>query len=93
MLDQSLRAIVNANDENFRPYDRYGDPVPGMHWVSLSGEPGNGGFECFLLRMDPGATSKPHEHTGHEEFLIQLHDDIAVRILRLTSTHFILLRI
>ena len=23
-----------------------------------------------MLRMDPGAVSKPHEHMGHEEFLI-----------------------
>ena len=30
----------------------------------------NGSFECFLLRMDPGAQSKPHEHMGHEEFLV-----------------------
>ena len=70
MLDPALRSIINANQEEFRPYDRYGTPVEGMWWIPLSGEPGNGEFECFLLRMDPGAASKPHEHTGHEEFLI-----------------------
>ncbi len=70
MLDNTLRSIVNANEEDFRPYDRYGDPVEGMFWVPLSGEAGNGEFECFLLRMAAGARSKPHEHTGHEEFLV-----------------------
>jgi anti-sigma factor ChrR (cupin superfamily) len=41
-----------------------------MSWIPLSGELHNGTFECFMLKMDPGAHSKPHEHTGGEEFLV-----------------------
>lgn len=70
MLDISLRQIVKTAKDEFKPYDRYGDPVAGMFWIPLSGKLGNGSFECFLLRMDPGSHSRPHEHTGHEEFLM-----------------------
>lgn len=70
MLDTSLRQIIDTASGQFKPYDRYGDPIAGMSWIPLSGELSNGVFECFLLRMDAGAQSKPHEHTGHEEFLV-----------------------
>jgi len=70
MLDQNLRQIISTEAAEFRPYDRYGEPVAGMSWLALSGELLNGEFECFLLCMDAGARSKPHEHTGFEEFLV-----------------------
>jgi len=70
MLDTRLRDVINTDKSNFKPYDRYGATVAGMHWIPLSGELRNGKFECFLLRMDAGAVSKPHEHTGHEEFMV-----------------------
>ena len=70
MLDTSLRQIINTGDEKFLPYDRYGSPAPGMSWLPLGGERLNDEFECFLLRMDAGAQSQPHEHTGFEEFLV-----------------------
>ena len=70
MLDASLRQITRTDSDRFKPYDRYAEPVAGMSWVPLSGELLNGQFECFLLRMDAGARSNPHEHTGHEEFMM-----------------------
>jgi anti-sigma factor ChrR (cupin superfamily) len=70
MLDAALRHIASTADDQYRPYNRYGTPVPGMSWIPLSGELNNDTFECFMLRMDPGACSKPHEHTSGEEFLI-----------------------
>ena len=70
MLNPSLRQIVSTASDQFKPYDRYGKPVAGMSWIPLSGELHNGVFECFLLRMEAGARSNPHEHTGHEEFLV-----------------------
>jgi anti-sigma factor ChrR (cupin superfamily) len=70
MLNTNLRHIVSTSSDQFKPYDRYGDSIAGMSWVPLSGELLNGAFECFLLRMDAGSQSKPHEHTGHEEFLM-----------------------
>lgn len=65
---KSLREVVSTNDNTFKPYDRYGDPIPGMHWIPLSGQLLNGEFESFLLKMEPGSRSKPHEHMGFEEF-------------------------
>jgi anti-sigma factor ChrR (cupin superfamily) len=70
MLDQTLRQIISTHANAFKPYDRYGDPIAGMSWIPLSGELLNGEFECFLLRMDAAAVSKPHEHLGFEEFLV-----------------------
>ena len=70
MLNPHLREVIATDGKDFLPYDRYGEPLPGMSWLPLSGEPLNGEFECFLLRMEAGARSKPHEHTGCEEFLV-----------------------
>ena len=70
MLDSALRRIVHTDNDDYRPYDRYGERVEGMSWIPLSGELHNDEFECFLLKMAPGASSKPHEHTGLEEFLV-----------------------
>ena len=70
MLDPTLRQVISTTDDAFRPYDRYGTPIAGMSWVPLSGEPGNGEYESYLLRIDAGAGSRPHEHTGIEEFLV-----------------------
>lgn len=70
MLDADLRQITTTDSEGFRPYDRYDDAITGMSWIPLSGDRLNGTYECFLLRMEPGARSKPHEHTGYEEFLM-----------------------
>lgn len=70
MLDPKLRQIVSTSAEAYKPYNRYGKPIDGMSWITLSGELLNGEFECFMLRMDAGAESKPHEHQGFEEFLV-----------------------
>lgn len=70
MLDPKLRQVIGTRNEDFLPYDRYGEAIAGMSWIPLSGELLNGEFECFLLRMEAGASSKPHEHTGFEEFLV-----------------------
>ena len=70
MLDASLRKIITTTGDQYKPYDRYGEPIAGMSWIPLSGELNNGSFECFLLRMDAGSRSRPHEHTGGEEFMV-----------------------
>ncbi len=70
MLDVNLREITDTGAKQFKPYNRYGDPVSGMSWIPLSGELLNGEFECFMLQMQPGAKSSPHEHMGFEEFLV-----------------------
>ena len=50
MLNPKLREIIATDTRRFLPYDRYGEPLPGMSWLPLSGEAQNGEFECFLLR-------------------------------------------
>jgi anti-sigma factor ChrR (cupin superfamily) len=69
-LDPNLRLHHSTNQANFVPYNRYGTPVDGMNWLPLSGELLNGAYECFMLQMEPGTHSRPHEHMGHEEFLV-----------------------
>ena len=54
---------------SLRPYDRFGEVVPDLEWLPLSGS-FESDYECFLVRFKPGASSMPHEHTGIEEFLV-----------------------
>ncbi|MBC6440289.1 MAG: cupin domain-containing protein [Rhodospirillales bacterium] len=61
------RIVVRPDDAAFVPYDRYGEPVPGMYWVNISLDRDTG-CGMFLLRMDPGSRSLPHEHVDYEEF-------------------------
>jgi anti-sigma factor ChrR (cupin superfamily) len=70
MLDPKLRQIISTSADAFKPYNRYGKPIDGMSWIALAGEMLNGEFECFMLRMDAGTESKPHQHMGFEEFLV-----------------------
>ncbi|MDB9811233.1 cupin domain-containing protein [Candidatus Pelagibacter sp.] len=64
------RKITNLYKVNFEPFDNYGLPVKGMSWYKISYDRKNGGHGSYLLKMDPGAKSLPHKHTGYEEFLI-----------------------
>ena len=91
MLDASLRQITTTTKDQFKPYDRYGDIIPDLSWIPLSGELLNGSYECFLLRMAPGSRSRPHEHTGHEEFMMlegELIDCDGQRFKRGDYVHF-----
>lgn len=74
LLDPSLRRVIHCVDREMKPYDRYGEPRQDMEWLHLSGQADNG-FECFLLRLKPGASTTPHEHSGHEQFLM-LHGEL-----------------
>lgn len=64
------RSVVRLANVPWRPYDRYGEPVAGLEWCPLGGTPHDGVYESFLIRFAPGARSRPHEHTGHEEFVV-----------------------
>ena len=64
------RKITNPYDVEFVPFDNYGVSVPGMSWHKISYNKKNGGQGTYILKMEPGAKSLPHEHTGFEEFLI-----------------------
>jgi len=64
------RKITNLYDVKFVPFNNYGVVIPGMSWHKISYNKENGGLGTYILKMEPGAKSLPHEHTGYEEFLI-----------------------
>ena len=64
------RKITNPYDVNFIPFDNYGVVVPGMSWHKISYNKESGGQGTYVLKMEPGAKSLSHEHTGFEEFLM-----------------------
>jgi len=76
LIDPALREIISTGSTSFRPYDRYGTPNPSLEWLPLHGD-ADDGYECFMIRFKPGASSTPHEHSGYEHFLVldgELHD-------------------
>ena len=64
------RKITNLYDIEFTPFDNYGVVVTGMSWPKISYSRENGGQGTYVLKMEPGAKSLPHEHMGFEEFLM-----------------------
>ena len=61
------RIISNLLNLKFEPFDNYGKPIEGMSWhkISYEKEKGQG---SYILKMEPGAKSTPHEHVSYEEF-------------------------
>jgi anti-sigma factor ChrR (cupin superfamily) len=64
------RQITDIDNLNFKPFDNYGDVVPGMTWHKISYNKENGGQGTYVLKMEAGAKSLPHVHTGFEEFFM-----------------------
>lgn len=52
-----------------RPYDLDGPLQPEMSYAPLSYDAATG-RGSYLMRMEPGAATIPHEHASREEFLI-----------------------
>ena len=61
------RIITNPLKLEFEPFDNYGEPIKGMSWYKISYEKEKG-QGSYILKMDPGAKSIPHEHISYEEF-------------------------
>ena len=61
------RIISNPLNLKFEPFDNYGKSIKGMSWhkISYEKEKGQG---SYILKMEPGAKSIPHEHDSYEEF-------------------------
>ena len=64
------RKITNPYDVEFIPFDNYGTIVPGMSWHKITYNKEKGGQGTYVLKMEPGARSLPHKHTGFEEFFM-----------------------
>ena len=63
------RKITNLSNVKFEPFDNYGSVIPGMNWhkITYNEKTGQG---TYVLKMDPGAKSIPHEHINYEEFIM-----------------------
>ncbi len=63
------RKVIDRHNIEFKPFDRYGSPVPKMSWhiISYNQTSGQG---SYVLKMEPGAQTVPHMHMGFEEFLM-----------------------
>ena len=63
------RKITDLSNVKFEPFNNYGSAVPGMSWhrITYTKETGQG---SYILKMNPGTKSQPHEHTNYEEFLM-----------------------
>ena len=61
------RTIIDPKKLYFEPFDNYGEQIKGMSWykISYDKEKGQG---SYILKMDPGSKSVPHEHVNYEEF-------------------------
>ena len=70
LLDPALRRVTATGTAALRPYDRYGEVIPGLSWLPLGRDGAADGAECFLLRFEPGSASRPHVHSEVEEFLV-----------------------
>ena len=68
-MKPNRRQIVRMSETVFGPYDLDGPVQDDMSLLELSysRQTGNG---CYLMRMDPGAVTIPHEHDGVEDFLV-----------------------
>lgn len=71
------RRIIRKAERQWGPYDLDGplDEDFGLIPLTYRKELGEG---TYLMRMDPGAVTVPHEHRGYEDFLMlegELIDD------------------
>ena len=64
------RKITDVYNLKFEPFDNYGEIIKGMSWHKISYDKSTGGQGTYVLKMEPGAKSLPHTHSGYEEFLI-----------------------
>ena len=65
----SKRIITNFNNLDFKPFDKYGEPVKGWSWHKITFDEKTN-FGTYISKLDPGTKTIPHIHTGYEEFLI-----------------------
>jgi len=67
-LDRQRR-VIDTRSAPLRPYDRYGEPIPGLSWLPLDFHE-SAGEGLYLVRFEPGAKSLPHEHSFGEAFIV-----------------------
>ena len=63
------RKITKPFDVELKPFDKYGKVIDKMSWYEVSFD-NEKGFGSYILKLEPGAQSIPHEHGGFEEFIV-----------------------
>ena len=63
------RKITKLDNLNFKPFNKYGEPIKGWTWHKISFDEKTN-YGSYISKLDPGTKTIPHIHTGHEEFLI-----------------------
>jgi anti-sigma factor ChrR (cupin superfamily) len=67
--ESSSRRIIATAGTEFLPYDLDGPLQPDIGWLPISFDRKKG-EGSYLMRMQSGAVTIPHEHPGFEEFII-----------------------
>ena len=67
--ESNARRIIATERTEFLPYDLDGPLQPDIGWLPISFDRKKG-EGSYLMRMQPGAVTVPHEHPGFEEFII-----------------------
>ena len=63
------RRIVNLYDSPYEAYDLEGEVQDNVHLLNISYDRDRA-TGWYVIRMEPGTASIPHEHAKHEEYLI-----------------------
>jgi anti-sigma factor ChrR (cupin superfamily) len=63
------RQVVATTGADLLPYDLEGPLQPEIGWLPLSYDRRRG-QGSYLMRLQPGARTIPHEHAGFEDFVI-----------------------
>ena len=63
------RRVLATGGATFGPYDLEGPLQADIGWLPISYDR-KVGEGSYLMRMEPGARTIPHDHPGYEDFLI-----------------------
>jgi anti-sigma factor ChrR (cupin superfamily) len=67
--EKNERRVIDIARTNFLPYDLEGPVQPDIAWLPVSYDRAKG-EGSYLMRMQAGAKTIPHEHAGFEDFMI-----------------------
>ncbi len=67
--ENNTRRIIPTAGTEFLPYDLEGPLQPDIGWLPISFDRKKA-EGSYLMRMQAGARTIPHEHPGFEEFII-----------------------
>ena len=78
MSEREDRKIVNIFEDEFLPYDLEGPLQEDMGYIPLSYNKDGDANGAYVIKMEPGAATIAHEHSGNEDYLI-IEGDLTAR--------------